>query len=228
MLNEENFDYSKINCDCTLSYDIHKDIFSLHIPYYTERKVDNSKHEIVGIDPGLKTFLTCVSNNHIYKIGNNIINKFRPKLEYIDKLNLINNKRTRKRVLKIYTKMKNQIIDLHWKSINYLLKIKNSGGIIIGNLSTKDVSSKKKHLQPMYKRLLGMLSLYKFRDRLKFKCDEYNIPYVLSDESYTSKTCCKCSHLNDKIKHRTLKCSKCNYKIDRDINGALNILFKNV
>jgi len=80
----------------------------------------------------------------------------------------------------------------------------------------------------MYKRISGMLSLYKFRERLKFKCDEYNIPYVLSDEAYTSKTCSKCASLNDKFKNRTLKCSTCNFRIDRDCNGALNILFKNV
>lgn len=226
--NGEEFSYKNVKCDSTISYDTYKDKWILHVPYYSERKIKENKTSVIGIDPGLKTFLTCVSDNRVYKIGNNVIDTIKPQLEKIDKLNEVNNKKTRKRVRTIYTKIKNQITDLHWKSINYLVNRKNAGGIIIGNWSTKDTASKKAFLQPMYKRISGMLSLYKFRERLKFKCDEYNIPYVLSDESYTSKTCSRCASVNNVIKNRRLKCSTCNFSVDRDCNGALNILFKNV
>jgi len=226
--NGEDFSYKNVKCDSTISYDTHTHRWTLYVPYYSERKIKENKTGVIGIDPGLKTFLTCISDNRIYKIGNNVIDTIKPQLEKIDKLNEVNNKKTRKRVRTIYTKIKNQITDLHWKSINYLVNRKNAGGIIIGNWSTKDTASKKSFLQPMYKRISGILSLYKFKERLKFKCDEYNIPCIISDESYTSKTCSKCASLNDKIKNRTLQCSTCNFSIDRDCNGALNILFKNI
>lgn len=226
MINKEDLDYKTIKCDSTLSYDVRKDIFLLHIPYRPERIIKPNKNSIIGIDPGLKTFLTCVSDDRVIKIGNNIIEKFSPQLKRIDYLNKFNNKKSRRLVKIIYTRMKNQIVDLHWKSINYLVAKKNIGGIIIGNWSTKDTASKKKFLDPTFKRISGMLSIFKFRERLKFKCNEYNIPYVLADESYTSKTCSKCASVNSEIKKRTLRCSNCNFCIDRDFNGALNILFK--
>ena len=133
MKNNEDFDYKTIKHDCTVCYDVYKDRFLLHIPYYAERKIVDNKKSVVGIDPGLKTFLTCVSDERIVKIGNNVIDQFRPQFERIDYLNKFNNKRSKRLVRIIYTRMKNQIIDLHWKSINYLVAKKNIGGIIIGN-----------------------------------------------------------------------------------------------
>ena len=37
-----------------------------------------------------------------------------------------------------------------------------------------------------------MISYYKFLQRLTFKCSEYNIKLIVSEEAYTSKVCCKC------------------------------------
>ena len=61
-----------------------------------------------------------VTQNRIYKIGTNLTNNIQAKLERIDHLNGINNKKNRCLVNIIYRKIKNQITDLHWKCINYL------------------------------------------------------------------------------------------------------------
>lgn len=53
-----------------------------------------------------------------------------------------------------------------------------------------------------------------------------NILYIV-DESYTSKTCGRCGNLNNKLGgNKIYKCTNCNLVIDRDINGARNILLK--
>jgi transposase len=57
---------------------------------------------------------------------------------------------------------------------------------------------------------------------------EYNIPLHITEEAYTSKVCCKCGSLDITCRNRIIKCKKCNYIINRDITGALNILFKNL
>ena len=76
----------------------------------------------------------------------------------------------------------------------------------------------------------NMLSLshYKFRERLiykskcYFKCDVH-----ICREDYTSKTCTNCGNISINLGgKRIYNCEKCNIKIDRDINGARNILLK--
>jgi transposase len=57
---------------------------------------------------------------------------------------------------------------------------------------------------------------------------EYNIPLHITEEAYTSKVCCKCGSLDTKCSNRTISCKNCNNTINRDINGAVNILFKNL
>ena len=73
------------------------------------------------------------------------------------------------------------------------------------------------------------MKLYVFKQRLQFKCKERNIGYTETDEAYTSKTCTKCGYLNDKLGgKKVFKCDFCKYKIDRDINGARNIMINSI
>jgi putative transposase len=77
------------------------------------------------------------------------------------------------------------------------------------------------------KRILQYLRHYEFRTRLQAKCEEYKCNLHLVDEYYTSKTCCTCKTQNNTLgrsKGVVCKNVKCKMKIDRDINGAINIL----
>jgi putative transposase len=148
----------------------------------------------------------------------------------MDKYKSINNKKSRKKIKDIYNKVYNKITDLHWKSINYLIKTEHIGCILIGNMSTKDISinNTKNYLLPIYKRLASSVRYYSFLQKLKFKCEEYNIEYYITDESFTSKICCKCASLCKINKQtRCLDC-KCKTNLDRDLNGCINILLKNL
>ena len=62
-------------------------------------------------------------------------------------------------------------------------------------------------------------------DHLKNKCIERKVQFLHVTEHYTSQTChvCGCLHKTDA---ETKICPNCNYKGDRDILGALNILLK--
>lgn len=227
MINNENFDYKTIKCDSSLIYNTKTNTYSLLVPYYENCK-HNKSDKVISIDPGQKTFLTGLSGTDIYKIGNNLKDSLESKLKRIDHLDKINNKKSKKLKNKIYTKIKNQITDLHWKSINYILNTENFGHVIIGNWSTKNCMSNDQYLNKMTKRIIGMISYYKFLQRLQFKCNEHNIHLNITEEAYTSKMCSRCGTLCKIGIERKLKCSNCNYCLDRDINGALNILFKNL
>ena len=75
--------------------------------------------------------------------------------------------------------------------------------------------------------MMQSLSFYKFKTKLQSLCEKRgNILYIV-DESYTSKTCGRCGNLNNKLGgNKIYKCTNCNLVIDRDINGARNILLK--
>lgn len=75
---------------------------------------------------------------------------------------------------------------------------------------------------------LNMLSHYKFKQHLLTKCQEYGCNLVIVDESYTSQCCGKCGMLSQTYDGRTKECDSCHMKINRDLNGARNILLKNI
>ena len=79
-------------------------------------------------------------------------------------------------------------------------------------------------LDKITKRIAYKISLFIFRQRLKYKCDTYNILYKDINEAYTTKTCSNCSTINNVGLSRTYKCLKCNILLGRDINAARNIM----
>jgi putative transposase len=123
------------------------------------------------------------------------------------------------------TKIKNSIIDLHWKTAHFLCK--NFETIIIPKFECKNMSSKKNRINSKITRKMLALSHGMFLEKLKFKCNEYKRNLILTNESYTSKTCTNCGNIkNDLNGNKKYNCSKCNISIDRDMNGARNILIK--
>ena len=71
-------------------------------------------------------------------------------------------------------------------------------------------------------------SHYSFRQRLLFKSREYrHCRVVVTSEAYTSKTCGACGVLHSKLGgSKTFKCPSCGVCLDRDANGARNILLR--
>lgn len=229
MLNNENFNYREINKDSKLHYNKITSKITILIPYECTSNIDNSNitnQKFISIDPGMKTFLSGLTNNRLLNIGTNVITTLKKELVKLDKFSSLNNKLGRKRLLRIRTNIRNRVNDLHWKSINYLLKKKRMRTIFIGNWSTKNTASNTRNLQPMYKRISSSLRYYEFLQRLQFKCNEYKTNLVITDESYTSKICSFCNGESSSYTNRKLNCG-CTFNLDRDINGSINILLKN-
>ena len=74
--------------------------------------------------------------------------------------------------------------------------------------------------------MLG-LSHYKFSEKLKYLATTIKNTLVLScDESFTTQLCSSCGNINNVGKNKIYKCDNCKIKVDRDLNGAKNILIK--
>lgn len=213
--------------ECTIKYNKYFNQFILHYPVKIEEKNINKTEKTISLDPGLRTFLTGISNDKSVKICDEIVSKLKPILLRIDKYQSKNELRKKR---KYENKIKNIINDLHWKSIKYLTH--NYDNIIIGNMSIKDIIRKennKKGLHSISKRCLQNMSLYKFKLRLKYKCNTNNKKYKETDESYTSKTCSLCGQINENLgSNKKFNCNGCNIVMDRDINGARNIYLKSI
>lgn len=225
---ENNFRLKNVKKDFTIHYNSKTDEWFLLNPIEEKIKSIHDNKDTVSLDPGIRTFLTGYSNNKCSQIGNNLTHTSG---KYIDRIDKIKNtekacKRNIKKVEKKYNrKLKNTIDDLHWKSIKYLTD--NYGNILIGNLSTKSIVNKRNILDKKTKRIALLMRLFNFKQRLAYKCNSKKIGYCEVDEAYTSKTCSNCANYYKELgTNKTYVCTKCNMKLNRDINGARNIMFR--
>lgn len=213
-------------CDCLLKHDTQIDRYYLYVPTILTPKLNSNSKEFISLDPGIRTFLTGISEDEVVKIGNNVGEVLTEKFNKLEKLNKITNLWKRKKKV-AYTMMKinNIIDDMHWKTIKWITS--RYRNVLIGNLSTKNIISKDSIYDGKYKKIIQSIKLYEFRTRLEYKCQLNKINYKMVNEYYTSKMCSKCGNINENLGSKKLyNCIKCKNKIDRDVNGARNIYHK--
>jgi len=242
--NSENYKYSNIKCDSKLHYDVTKDRFTLLIPIKIKIEQVATENQI-SIDMGERTFITGLTDNKIIEIGTDISKQLEKQLLRIDKYNTIidnnknitiksifdrllckkqtRNQQLKKRIKSIRLKMRNQIKDVQWKIVDYLTKTYKN--ITIGNWSTKGcIKNGISKIGKLKKRILNSLSVYKFKEKLKYKSEARGINLQFVDEAYTTQMCSYCSTLYPEIgASKTYDCKKCKRQLDRDVNSCRNM-----
>ena len=243
--------------DSRLTYDKRKKKFYVHIVYEVTKKKnindEDVRHPVVALDPGEASFMTYFSTSHYGSIGDNLrvpILKYQTRIKKLQsclkrnknkKGNKLNNRRRiKKRIQGIYQNIKNLVKELHNQTAIFLCR--NYKRIIIPVFQTKRMISngpkktdtrtpkekaRRSKLNKRVKFTLNQLSHYRFRQHLIHKCNEYGCQIDVVDESYTSMCCTKCGKLSKNYTRRQKHCNHCGFKINRDINGARNILMKN-
>ena len=123
------------------------------------------------------------------------------------------------------TKIKNIVNDLHWKVAHFLCK--NFETIILPRFEVKGMTYKTKNINSETTRKMLTLSHYKFKERLIHKAKMWNRRLLIVSEAFTSKTCGHCGTINEKLgSNKTFKCNNCDLIVDRDINGARNVIIR--
>ena len=223
--NNEKYDFSKIKHDCRLQKK--EDKYYLYVPEKIEKEDKIKSNKQITIDPGIRTFITGITENKVIKIEDDK-NKIKKYLIRNDKIQ--NNEKITKEIKKknekmINKKIRNLVNELQWKTINYLTK--NNKIILMVNMSTKNISKKEGNLNSMSKRIVSMIRLYEFKERLKYKCEIRGVKYGEINEWMTSKMCSKCGNIKEELGGKKIyECKICKIKIDRDVNGARNIHIK--
>jgi len=223
---KEEFDLP--NTTINLYYNRETDQFTVGVPEKIKKEISKNI-KTVGIDQGVKSYLTCITDDEAIKYGTNLIDKLMPKIDKIlraKSISCLSTERKRGIEKKYMTKIRNLVDDAQWKIINDLTN--NYKSIIIGNLSTRDITNKERSVMTSnMKELSYKLRFYEFRQRLKYKCEAKGVNYKIINEAYTSKVCTNCGSYKKELKNdRIYNCRKCKTILDRDLNGARNILIK--
>ena len=121
-----------IDSDCKIHYNSMTKRFTLLIPQKHDPIVRNTTNtplvDYISVDPGIRTFLTCLSNNSsknsgkLLEIGTNVNTVIKEKLKTIDKIKnteRLSNKKKKKAELK--------------RSKNIIDKVTRRSRIYIGN-----------------------------------------------------------------------------------------------
>lgn len=193
----------------------------------------NQINKVCSIDPGIKTFATIYDDSGITKIAKGsreTIKKICKELDIIqskmsEKSRNHNSRRNLKRAYNHkYKYLENLRKDLHSKTVKHLTE--NYKRIIIPPFETQKLTEK---LSSSDNRVMLTLSFYKFLTRLKDKCKEKQRELIIRPEYYTSKTCGCCGWINKNLSNSDVyNCVSCGLIIDRDMNGARNIMLRNL
>ena len=170
----------------------------------------------MGIDFGLKTFLTLSDNTKIDspKYYLNALNNLKQKQRKLSrKKNGSNNRvKVKKALARAYITMTNKRKDYFFKLANSLSK--KYDYIFIEDLDIKAMSK-------IWGKKIHDLAFSEFISILSTKTNVVKI-----DKFYpSSKTCSVCGYINTnlKLKDRIFECPNCKIKIDRDYNASINI-----
>ena len=179
------------------------------------------KHRIatgksVGMDFGLKTFLTLSDNTTINSplIYFKSLKELRTKQRKLSskKKGSNNQAKAKLELARFHQKLANQRRDYFFKLANYLAKKYDS--IFIEDLNLKGMAK-------IWGRKIHDLAFHEFIHILSTKTNVVKI-----DKFYpSSKTCSCCGYIKKELtlKERVFDCPNCKTKIDRDYNASLNI-----
>jgi putative transposase len=181
-------------------------------------------NDFIGLDLGIKDFIITsegetFDNIKIKRSNQKKLAKLHRELSRKQKGGSNRNK-SKIKLAKLYEKLNN-------KKQNYLHHITNqlldeNQVIVIEDLNVKGMM--KNH---NLAKSIQELSLYRFKEMLRYKAEWYGNHIVEIDRFFpSSKLCNSCGHKNSELKlsDREWTCSSCGTKHDRDLNAAINIL----
>lgn len=200
-----------------------------------------NEEEGIGIDLGIRRTFT-LSNGKIYnqpKEKLNILeNKRRRQQRHVTRD--INRRISESK----YTKTKHEDIPKSKRSIkreNKLLKtyrkIHNIKNTFYHTITKKIVDMKPKYVcmetfsvkdiqknKPYINDKLAQVSFYDITQKMKYKCEERNIPFIQVPREFASTQICNnCGNQKKMYGYHTYKCPVCGMIEDRDINAAINL-----
>jgi putative transposase len=178
---------------------------------------------IIGVDLGIKTLATLSTGEVVQ--GTKSYKKSAAKLSRMQWLNrhkVIGSNNWKKAQL-VLAKLHRKIAKIRSDTLHKLTTIlaKNHGVIVIEDLNVSGMMANHKLAAS-----IADLGFFEFRRQLTYKCQLYGSKLVVVDRWFpSSKTCSNCGIKKETLSlgERVFECSHCGFKIDRDLNAAINL-----
>ncbi|MFX0169143.1 MAG: RNA-guided endonuclease InsQ/TnpB family protein [Candidatus Hodarchaeota archaeon] len=203
--------------------------------------VDNMLYQ--AIDLGITNLVTAVNmHGKFIQIQNR-----RPDLYWRKKIQEVQSRRDhckkgshrwhfyRKKLQKMQQKLANQLRDYQHKVSKNVVENTQANTLVLGALKVKTMARKQQlkgnSLRAQAARTLNYSvyntgALGRFAEFLTYKAEKVGKRVARIDESYTTKTCCVCGQINDRLlSERVIQCN-CGTTLDRDKNAAVNIMVR--
>ena len=213
-----------------------------YISFSLETEVDNLEAETdpVGIDLGIKDLAVIATDNEHMRTFSSInktikVKKLERKLRrYQRKLSrqrsmrpsdteissLKNYRKTRKKIQLLHRTLTNIRNNYLHQVTTWVVKTKPSA-IVLEDLAVSNMM-RNRHLA----KAIQDQKFYEFRTMITYKAARRSIPVIIADRFLpSSKTChnCGCVKRNLSLSERIFVCEDCGYRMDRDINAAMNL-----
>lgn len=183
------------------------------------------KHEVVGVDAGVKSLATVYNGDGFYISPN-------PKAYVNNQKKLARLQRQKSRGVpnsKRNIKKKLQIQKLHAKIVNIRKdnahkeskKIIDMGQkIVIESLNVGGMMKSRRQSKSIADASMGTFSTY-----IKYKAEKYGRTIEMVGQFYpSSKLCSNCGEKNDKLGRKDMfHCDSCGHEMQRDHNAAMNL-----
>ncbi len=192
-------------------------------------KPERNEKKAIGIDFGVKTFLTLndgtkIENPQYLKLSKYKLKQHQQELELITDKESTKFKSKREQITKLHSKIARQRKDFLDKLSHKLTNDSQIGSIAIEDLSIKDMLDKNYSSTnvKISDNAWGM-----FVNMLTYKSDWYGKNLIkIGRFELSSKTCSSCGNVNHDLKldNREWECEECKTNHDRDVNAAKNIL----
>jgi putative transposase len=190
--------------------------------YEVDLKTTRKEVAVVGVDLGIKTLATLSTgqtfpNPQPYRNAERRLKRLqRAASRKVKGSN--NRQKANLKVAKQHARVANIRRDTLNKLTTHLAK--NHSQVVIEDLNVSGMLANHKLAKS-----IADLGMYEFRRQLDYKCQLYGTKLIVVDRFFpSSKTCSCCGHIQDMpLKERIFNCEKCNNRIDRDLNAALNL-----
>lgn len=193
-----------------------------------KRTLPKPMNNFVGIDLGVKSFLTLSNGDQVSNIR--LTKRFEQKIIRMQrimsrrKIGGQNRNKTRIKIAKLYER----ICNIRKNYIDTIIsKIINDNQVVV--LETLNVHGMMQNHK--LSKAIHDVGFSMFCNSLKYRAGLYNRDVVEIDQWFpSSKKCSCCGHVKDDLllQERTYVCNICGMSIDRDVNAAKNILLEGV
>ena len=203
----------------------------LHTPYRVKVTSSDNQGRVVALDPGIRTFLTGFSSDAVFKVGAGDFSRIARLAHHCDdlisRMTKVNHAK-RSRMKKALQRMKHKIWDLidelHFKSINFLMK--SFDCVVFPTFNSSEMVTKAtRKIRSKTVRAILTFAFFRFSQRLEHKAKALGKTVIRISEAYTSKTASWTGEVKEKLGSSKFITSS-GEKMDRDINGARGIFLR--